>query len=135
MPKRGLRQGDPLSPYLFICVVEAFIALIVKAEDEGQIHGVQIAPTAPLITNLCFAYDTMIFCRATEMEALALKRIVEIYAKASGQVVNFVKSSITFSKGMSAAKASQIANCLGVQVVDNHDRYLGMPAVIGKSKQ
>lgn len=61
IPERGLRQGDPLSSYLFICVVEAFIALIDDAESSGSIRGVQIAPSAPSITNLCFADDTMLF--------------------------------------------------------------------------
>lgn len=43
--EQGLRQGDPISPYLFICVVEAFIALLAKVELKGHIHGVHISPT------------------------------------------------------------------------------------------
>lgn len=97
VPERGLRQGDPLSPYLFICVVEAFIALIARAEELGQIHGVRIAPSAPSISTLCFADDTMLFCRANEEEAGTLKRLLDLYAAASGQVINFEKSAITFS--------------------------------------
>lgn len=47
-------------------------------------------------------------------------------------VINFEKSSMTFSRGTSHAKINQIAHCLGVQVVEKHERYLGMPAVVGK---
>lgn len=64
LPKRGLYQGDPLSPYLFICVVKAFIGLLEQEERLGRIQGVRIAPLAPSISNLCFADDTMVFCEA-----------------------------------------------------------------------
>lgn len=77
----------------------------------------------------------MLFCRATDDEALALKWILDLYAKASGQVINYEKSSMTFSKRTLPAKRTRIAQVLGVQVVDQYDRYLGMPAVVGKSKK
>lgn len=115
--------------------MEAFIGLLTQTELDGHIHGVQVAAAAPSISHLCFADDTMVFCRATPSEAAALKHILNCYASASGQVINFEKSSMTFSKGMGSSVRDQIANILGVQVVENHDRYLGMPAVIGKSKQ
>lgn len=68
-PSRGLRQGDPLSSYLFICCVEAFIKLVQTAVADGRLHGVRVAPTAPEISNLCFADDTVLFCRAEVAEA------------------------------------------------------------------
>lgn len=61
-PGRGLRQGDPLSPYLFICCVEAFIGLVDRSVSQNQLHGIIIALSAPMISNLCFADDTVIFC-------------------------------------------------------------------------
>lgn len=135
IPERGLRQGDPLSPYLFICVVEAFMGMIAKAEEAGLLHGVRVAPSAPSVSALCFADDTMIFCRATNAEAAVLKSILDSYAVVSGQVINFDKSSMTFSSGIQEGLKNQIAQTLGVQVVDQYDKYLGMPAVVGKSKQ
>lgn len=71
--ERGLRQGDPMSPYLFICLVEAFIALMAQAEAAGHIHGVRVAPSAPSVATLCFADDIMIFCRASVGDARALR--------------------------------------------------------------
>lgn len=131
---RGLRQGIPY-PLIYSCVVEAFIALIAQAENLDQIHGVRIAPSAPSVSTLCFADDTMIFCRATDEEASALKGILDLYAKASGRAINFDKSSMTFSKRTSTAKRNHIGQLLGVQVVSQHDKYLGMPAIIKISKE
>lgn len=115
--------------------MEAFIALIARAEERGQIHGVRVAPSAPSISTLCFADDTIIFFRATEEEAGVLKQILDLYATASGQVINFEKSFMTFSSGVSPGRRDQIVATLGVNVVDRHDQYLGMPAVVGKSKE
>lgn len=134
-PSRGIKQGDPLSPYLFICIVEAFIALIAQAERRGEIRGIRVSRHAPSISTLCFADDTLLFCRATEAEAVVLKGILDKYALVSGQVINYEKSSMTFSKGTSQPRRNQIQATLGVETVTKHDKYLGMPATVGRSKK
>lgn len=60
---RGLRQGDPVSPYLFIMVAKALSALIRDHEMKGFFHGVRIVKRAPTITHLLFAYDSYTFSR------------------------------------------------------------------------
>lgn len=72
-PGRGLRQGDPMSPYLFILILEVFHLMILKCQREGSIHGIAIARGAPSISNLFFADDCYIFCQATAHEAITLK--------------------------------------------------------------
>ena len=59
-PTRGLRQGDPLSSYVFLLCAEGFISLLQKAELEGSIHGVSIYRRAPKISHLLFANDTFV---------------------------------------------------------------------------
>ena len=58
---RGIRQGDPLSPYLFLICVECFTLLLAKAEFEGRLHGVAVCRSAPSVTNLLFADDSLTF--------------------------------------------------------------------------
>ncbi|KAL5726163.1 hypothetical protein ACHQM5_009231 [Ranunculus cassubicifolius] len=61
-PTRGLRQGDPLSPYLFIVVAEAFSRMVGRAEDLGLIHGIKVMRRAPSISHLLYADDLIVFC-------------------------------------------------------------------------
>lgn len=65
IPTRGLRQGDPLSPFLFLFVADALSALVHKSvEEEGQ-KGVTICRRAPTITHLLFADDSLLFLEAS----------------------------------------------------------------------
>lgn len=68
-PKRGLRQGDPLSPYLFLFCVEGLSQSLSKAANEGIITGCQICSNAPRVTHLLFADDSFLFFKATSEEA------------------------------------------------------------------
>lgn len=77
----------------------------------------------------------MVFCEAYPEYAANLKQILEVYARVSGQLINFEKSSMVFNAGIGEEKKAQITQILGVQVVDKLDKYLGMPSVVGKSKQ
>ena len=61
---RGLHQGDPLSPYLFLLCVEGFTSILAKAEEVGRLHGVSICRTAPSLSNLLFADDSLLLCQA-----------------------------------------------------------------------
>lgn len=67
-PGRGLRQGDPLSPYLFILISEGLSTLIKGLVDRGEIHSDQICRGAPSVSHLVFADDCFLFCRANLTE-------------------------------------------------------------------
>ncbi|WJX12011.1 hypothetical protein P8452_02554 [Trifolium repens] len=75
-PGRGLRQGDPLSPYLFILVTEGLTTLIKKSIASGDLHGVQISRGAPVVFHLLFADDCFLFCRSSVAETNHLMHIL-----------------------------------------------------------
>ncbi|KAK2373902.1 hypothetical protein QL285_074904 [Trifolium repens] len=83
-PGQGLRQGDPLSPYLFILVTEGLTSLIHQAVGRGDLHGVRICRGAPEVSHLLFADDCFLFCRANVAEVNELMRILHTYEQASG---------------------------------------------------
>ena len=60
--ERGLRQGDPLSPYLFLMCAMGLQSLLHMAEMEGHIQGVAICWNAPRVSHLFFADDSVLFC-------------------------------------------------------------------------
>lgn len=133
-PFQGIRQGDPISPYLFICCVEAFIQMVELAVGRGSLKCIIIAHSAPVISNLCFADDTILLCQATVRESEVVRSILNNYATASGHIINLEKSTMVFSPNIQNDVASEITQILPFQVVDKFDKYLGIPARIGRSK-
>jgi len=67
-PTRGLRQGDPMSPYLFLICAEVLSSLLFQAEKKGVIFCVPTSPKGPRISHLFFADDNMIFYKANLVE-------------------------------------------------------------------
>ena len=108
---RGLRQGDPLSPYLFILCAEGLSSLIEAAENIGEIHGCKISRGAPIISHLFFADDSFLFFRATGDGSSAIKRVLLNYEMISGQAVNFHKSGIFFSPNVESSVKNTILLC------------------------
>lgn len=97
LPSRGLRQGDPLSPYLFILCTEVLSGLCQQAMRSGTLPGVKVARNCPPINHLIFADDTMFFSKSNASSCATLVSILSRYELASGQSINRAKSSITFS--------------------------------------
>lgn len=96
-PSRGIRQGDPLSPYLFILCSEVLSGLCSKAQEEGRLPGIKVARNSPSLNHLLFTDDTMFFCKSDQGTCQALVTILEKYEAASGQSINLQKSAVTFS--------------------------------------
>ncbi|XP_058783149.1 uncharacterized protein LOC131657807 [Vicia villosa] len=134
-PGRGLRQGDPLSPYLFILVSEGLSSLIKSAVSKGDIHGIQICRGATSVSHLLFADDCFLFCRATLSEVHHIMEILDLYAKAAGQEINMSKSEVFFSRNLSVPAQEDLAKVMGVRHVLGTGIYLGLPSLIGRSKK
>ena len=135
IPSRGLRQGDPISPYLFIICAESLSSLIKHYEGRGLLHGCKIARSAPVISHLFFADDSFFFFKANMEECERIKECFSIYEKASGQLINYQKSSISFSQNVEHQKRQQLCSYLQVNETVDHGKYLGLPSMIGRSKK
>ncbi|CAN1745807.1 LINE-1 retrotransposable element ORF2 protein [Linum perenne] len=135
VPERGLRQGCPLSPFLFIICAEGLSSMIRRESDLGHIHGVRVCRGAPLVSHLLFADDSFFFFRAEFEEARRMRLLFDKYANASGQLINFDKSAIFFSKSTHVMLQDGISHVLGVHVPFDRGKYLGMPSVVGRNKR
>lgn len=108
--------------------------MLLKTENEGFIHGAEITKRAPSISHLLFADDSFIFTRASLTEARKIKDMLEDCFDMLGQMVNFKKPAITFSKGGCKKRCGSIAVILGVGFLTDNEKYLGNPLIIGKNK-
>lgn len=93
-PTRGIRQGNPLSPYVFILCAEALSSLLHRAETTGYITGVPTSKREPRLSHLFFVDDSLLFCKANSVEWRRLVRLLDRYETASGQKLNKEKTSI-----------------------------------------
>lgn len=133
-PKRGLRQGDPLSPYLFLLYVEGLSSLLAEASQTCKISGCQINSLAPSVTHLLFADDSFLFFKAKIEEAKEIVSMLQKYEEQSGQAINFLKSGIFFSSNVRRDKQEEIKALLGVHSDLSTGHYLGLSSIIGCGK-
>ena len=134
VPSRGLRQGDPLSPYLFLLCSKGLNALIQHAVNEDKIREYSLCQYGPKISHLFFADDSLLFCRAQISDIQAIQEILELYEKVSGQRINKEKTTLFFSKTISMAVKNDIKNFLGVLEIKEYEKYLGLLAVVGRNR-
>ena len=78
LPGRGLRQGDPLSPYLFLICAEGFSSMLQDAEENGRLKGIKICRNAPSVSHLLFADDSLLLVEGNERNATEVQRILEV---------------------------------------------------------
>lgn len=123
---KGIRQGDPLSPFLFIIAMEGLNVALKTACNKGLFRGVQLPNLGPSISNLFYA-DDAIFMGDWEINNIRnLSKILRCFHATSGLQVNFHKSKL-FGIGTSHNQASQWARSLGCVAGSLPFIYLGVP--------
>lgn len=133
-PVRGLRQGDPISPYLFILCREWLSLKFRKLQRANLLQGIQIARGAPRINHLLFADDCLIFVKAELPQLDILKKVLFKYEQLAGQKVNYAKSEFTASGNIDGYMLYIFADLLGMKIVDGIPKYLGLPVSVERSK-
>ena len=131
---KGLRQGDPLSPYLFLLCAEALSSLLQREENNGNLVGVRVCRDAPQISHLLFADDSLILMSADGTNADCLRNILDAYCESSGQLVSDAKSSIYFSPNLAVEEKVAICQNLRIFTEAMNDRYLGLPVMVGADR-
>jgi hypothetical protein len=131
-PTRGLRQGDPMSPFLFLLCAEGFTTLLNWYGGNYVDSGIRVSPRSPWVNHLLFADDSLIFMKATLESATRLANILRVYEDCSGQCVNREKSSIYFSPNTTKSIKQTLKTFLGISVEAFSERYLGLPTAVGR---
>jgi hypothetical protein len=131
-PTRGIRQGDPISPFLLLFCGEGLTTLLNNYSTSFVDRGVRVCNRSPWISHLFFADDSLIFINANGASARRLSAILEMYDEASGQRVNKEKSAIFFSPCTPEAHRIEVKMGLNIQVEAFSEKYLGLPTAVSK---
>jgi len=117
-PSRGLRQGDPLAPFLFLVVVEGLAGLVRQAVKANLYTGLLIGRKEVELCMLQFADDTLFFCQDALNNVITLKAILRGFEIASGLKINFYKSKLAGINVVSSKVGcyTKILNCSKMEV-------------------
>lgn len=130
-PTRGLRQGDPLSHYLFLICSQGLPSSLSHEEEVGGLEGIRVCRNAPSISHLLFADDSLILMKANAQNANTLKRVLDAYCRSSGQLLSNTKSSIFFSPNTAVRVREDVCRELNIVTEALSDTYLGLPTMVG----
>jgi hypothetical protein len=126
-PCRGIRQGDPISPYIFVICMDKLSHLITHSVTEGEWQGIKMGRSGPTISHLMFADDLLLFGKANTAQMQCVKHILKQFCDLSGQKVNIEKSSIMFSKNVNHEVREELVCMSGFRGATNLGKYLGVP--------
>ena len=134
-PSRGIRQGDPLSPFLFLLCTEGLHALIKHSARNGNIKGFSMCKWGPKLTHLFFANDSLLFYRSIFEDCNNVLKLLAEYESLSGQKINKDKTTIFFSKSTTDDEKTSIKNLFQIQEVKYYEKYLGLPSFVCRVKR
>jgi hypothetical protein len=126
---RGLRQGDPISPLLFVVAMDVLAAMFHTVESAGVLSRFGLAGIKHRVS--LYADDVVVFTKPDMGELVAVRKILDCFGEASGLMVNFSKSAVAPIHCPEAALPS-VSATLSCQVITLPCTYLGLPLSIRK---
>lgn len=127
---RGIRQGCPLSPYLFVLAVNELSLMLQDALQAKHLTGISFGPDCPPIHSLMFADDLIICGKADMQEADTILNIFQHFCHDSGQLPNWSKSGILFSKNVTMQVKEDIKRIFPAPNIDGSFVHLGHPLIL-----
>eukprot|EP00253_Pinus_taeda_P027981 PITA_27981 len=125
-PSRGLRQGDPVPPFLFILMMEGLGRATISAKEGGKIQGLRLTQNGDTLTHKQFVDDTMMQGTPTMKEAKDFKQILYDFAMAASIEVSLTKSKVFFFNTNISIQIN-LSKILGFQRDYLPSKYLGIP--------
>ena len=123
---RGLRQGDPFSPLLFLVIMEVLSRMLRHTEEGGFIRGFQAGRTDGLcVSHLLYANDTIIFCEAEPEQILYIRMVLTFFGAITGLRVNMNKSEMVLVGEV--LDLPRLATLLSCKIRSTPLNYLSMP--------
>ena len=103
-------------------------------ERDGRFSGLPFTRGGTRLNHFFFANDSLIFCKANTLEWLQVQAVLEVYEIMLGQKINRNKIAILFSRNTRKEANEHILSIAGVSSTRRYEKYLGLPAIIGRSK-
>ncbi|KAK2665264.1 hypothetical protein Ddye_003838 [Dipteronia dyeriana] len=128
-PSYGIRQGDPLSPYIFVFCMEKLSHIINQKLSKGNWKTMKVSMGRQTISHLLFAYDLILFGSATNHQAEVMKNFLDKFCDLSGEQISFSKSRVFCFNNISDNKAEVLATKCGYPVTNNLGKYLGVTLI------
>lgn len=134
-PSRGIRQGDPLSPYIYVICMERLTQTIEKAVQLGAWKAVKASRRGPQLSNLAFADDLILFGEASLDQAKIIMACLDQFCSMSGSKVSNAKSRVFFSRNTKEDIKQEICSELQMEETNDLGNYLGVPTINGRTSK
>ena len=135
-PSRGIRQGDPLSPYMFILCVDYLGQLIQEKWEAKLWQPVKASQGGPTFSHIFFADDLVLFAKVNATNCIAISETIDEFCRLSGQTVSKAKSKVYFSPNVDRESRESLCDILGFSSTPSLRKYLGFPIrYMGSSSQ
>ncbi|PNY17666.1 ribonuclease H [Trifolium pratense] len=126
-PERGIRQGDPMSLYLFVLCMDKLTHLIEEAVHNEDWIPLPAGRAGPEVSHLMFADDLLLFGKATDKQMRSTMNVLNKFCDISGQVISMEKTSILFSRNVSRLTRDSLISLSGFSETFNLGKYLSIP--------
>ena len=126
-PSRGIRQGDPLSPYLFILCMD-FLGQLIQEKCHAKLwQPVKVSQSGLAFSHMFFTDDLVLFARADAINCSTIRDVLDSFCKILGQTVSEAKSRVFFLPNVGRDSRESFCDILGLHSPPSLGKYLGFP--------